>query len=62
MPALAGTTPSFCAVAGMEPMAPGAMTEAGTGSTILAFEADDVDRWYERPRSRVPVVEPITQP
>ncbi len=49
---------------GMEQMAPGSMSEIGSGSCTLEFEVDDVDSECERLREmNVPIVKPpTTQP
>jgi catechol 2,3-dioxygenase-like lactoylglutathione lyase family enzyme len=59
-----GAALSIFSVQGMETMAPGSMSGAGTGSYILEFEVDKVDEEYARLTALgvVVVKPPTTQP
>lgn len=59
-----GANLSVYSVAGMEGMAPGSMTGAGTGNFTLEFEVGDVDACYERLAARGSSIikPPTTQP
>jgi catechol 2,3-dioxygenase-like lactoylglutathione lyase family enzyme len=55
---------SLCSTALVEGMAPGAVTDAGSGRCVLEFEVEDVDREYERLKHLAVsfVKPPTTQP